>query len=126
MKMVLKPGVKPPKHVVVPTREEIRPSNPLTNLCLELRAGEQASYTIRDVEKTCNVTAKLRSVDGQEGRVKILCTSLDGNVQERELTVKGTETAGYELAVLEAGAEWVVTVVMEAGSMQMDEITFAR
>lgn len=78
------------------------------------------------MEKTCNVTAKLRSVDGQEGRVKILCTSLDGNVQERELTVKGTETAGYELAVLEAGAEWVVTVVMEAGSMQMDEITFAR
>lgn len=126
MKMVLKPDVKPPKHVVVPTREEIRPSNPLTDLCLELRAGEQASYTIRDVEKTCNVTAKLRSVDGQEGRVKILCTSLDGNVQERELTVKGTETAGYELAVLEAGAEWVVTVVMEAGSMQMDEITFAR
>lgn len=40
--------------------------------------------------------------------------------------VKGTETAGYELVVLEAGAEWVVTVVMEAGSMQMDEITFAR
>lgn len=66
--MVLKPGVKPPKHVVVPTREEIRPSNPLTDLCLELRAGEQASYTIRDVEKTCNVTAKLRSVDGQEAQ----------------------------------------------------------
>ena len=126
MKMVLKPGVKPPKHVVVPTREEIRPSNPLTDLCLELRAGERVAYTIRDVEKTCNVTAQLRSVDGQESRVKIICTSLDGKVQEQVVTVKGAETVGYDLAVLETGVAWVVTVVMEEGSVQMDEITFAR
>ena len=126
MKMVLKPGVKPPKHVVVPTREEIRPSNPLTDLCLELRAGERVAYTIRDVEKTCNVTAQLCSVDGQESRVKIICTSLDGKVQEQVVTVKGAETVGYDLAVLETGVAWVVTVVMEEGSVQMDEITFAR
>lgn len=126
MKMVLKPGVKPPKHVVVPTREEIRPSNPLTDLCLELRAGERVAYMIRDVEKTCNVTAQLRSVDGQESRVKIICTSLDGKVQEQVVTVKGAETVGYDLAVLETGVAWVVTVVMEEGSVQMDEITFAR
>lgn len=126
MKMVLKPGVKPPKHVVVPTREEIRPSNPLTDLCLELRAGERVAYTIRDVEKTCNVTAQLRSVDGQESRVKIICTSLDGKVQEQVVTVKGAETVGYDLAVLETGVAWVVTVVMEEGSVQMDEIIFAR
>lgn len=126
MKMVLKPGVKPPKHVVVPTREEIRPSNPLTDLCLELRAGERVAYTIRDVEKTCNVTAQLRSVDGQESRVKIICTSLNGKVQEQVVTVKGAETVGYDLAVLETGVAWVVTVVMEEGSVQMDEITFAR
>lgn len=126
MKMVLKPGVKPPKHVVVPTREEIRPSNPLTDLCLELRAGERVAYTIRDVEKTCNVTAQLRSVDGQESRVKIICTSLDGKVQEQVVTVKGAETVGYDLAVLETGVAWVVTVVMEEGSVQMDEITFVR
>lgn len=126
MKMVLKPGVKPPKHVVVPTREEIRPSNPLTDLCLELRAGERVAYTIRDVEKTCNVTAQLRSVDGQESRVKIICTSLDGKVQEQVVTVKGAETVGYDLAMLETGVAWVVTVVMEEGSVQMDEITFAR
>lgn len=126
MKMVLKPGVKPPKHVVVPTREEIRPSNPLTDLCLELRAGERVAYTIRDVEKTCNVTAQLRSVDRQESRVKIICTSLDGKVQEQVVTVKGAETVGYDLAVLETGVAWVVTVVMEEGSVQMDEITFAR
>lgn len=126
MKMVLKPGVKPPKHVVVPTREEIRPSNPLTDLCLELWAGERVAYTIRDVEKTCNVTAQLRSVDGQESRVKIICTSLDGKVQEQVVTVKGAETVGYDLAVLETGVAWVVTVVMEEGSVQMDEITFAR
>lgn len=126
MKMMLKPGVKPPKHVVVPTREEIRPSNPLTDLCLELRAGERVAYTIRDVEKTCNVTAQLRSVDGQESRVKIICTSLDGKVQEQVVTVKGAETVGYDLAVLETGVAWVVTVVMEEGSVQMDEITFAR
>ena len=126
MKMVLKPGVKPPKHVVVPTREEIRPSNPLTDLCLELRAGERVAYTIRDVEKTCNVTAQLRSVDGQESRVKIICTSLNGKVQEQVVTVKGAETVGYDVAVLETGVAWVVTVVMEEGSVQMDEITFAR
>ena len=111
---------------MVPTREEIRPSNPLTDLCLELRAGERVAYTIRDVEKTCNVTAQLRSVDGQESRVKIICTSLDGKVQEQVVTVKGAETVGYDLAVLETGVAWVVTVVMEEGSVQMDEITFAR
>ncbi|MDO5425755.1 MAG: cellulase family glycosylhydrolase [Eubacteriales bacterium] len=61
MKMPLRPGVKPPQRVVVPTGEPLRDANPIRDLCLELREGEAVSYTIRDVEGGCKAGLAARA-----------------------------------------------------------------
>lgn len=120
IKMPLKPGIMPPQRVVVPTGEPLRPSNPLSDLCLELREGEQVSYTIRDVKESCKVKIKIRSL--QAGSMRVLCSDLYGNSQVSECILNGnSQTVSV---MLEQGIEWKVTLRAWKGVMQVDELEF--
>ena len=125
MKMPLRPDAMPPQHVVVPTGEPLRESSPLKDLCLELREGEAAAYTIRDVKETCPVSATVRAL-GEKASVIVTCTSEEGKREVSEITVTGTETKEYDLASLSEGAEWTISLETKEGTVQLDEVIFAR
>lgn len=125
MKMPLRPDAMPPQHVVVPTGEPLRKSSPLKDLCLELREGEAAAYTIRDVKETCLVSATVRAL-GEKASVIVTCTSEEGKREVSEITVTGTETKEYDLASLSEGAEWTISLETKEGTVQLDEVIFAR
>lgn len=120
MKMVLKPGVKPPKHVVVPTKEKIRHSNPLEDLCIELCQGEKISYTIRDVEKLCVVKAIMRGA----GSVCVMGESQTGEKIEKTIEVNSQNAEVYEIVKLEKNIAWSVSISVEKGIIQIDELEF--
>lgn len=120
MKMVLKPGVKPPKHVVVPTKEKIRHSNPLEDLCIELCQGEKISYTIRDVEKLCVVKAIMRGA----GSVCVMGESQTGEKIEKTIEVNSQNAEVYEIVKLEKNIAWSVRISVEKGIIQIDELEF--
>ena len=125
MKMPLRPDAMPPQHVVVPTGEPLRESSPLKDLCLELREGEAAAYTIRDVKETCPVSATVRAL-GEKASVIVTCTSEEGKREVSEITVTGMETKVYDLASLSEGAEWTISLETKEGTVQLDEVIFAR
>ena len=97
MKLVLRPGVKPPKRVVVPTREQIRPSNPLTDLCLELREGEEVTYTIRDVKESCRITAAVRNMKKTDSVLLVAMENLQGEREEHTVIIAEGDTKTCEL-----------------------------
>lgn len=123
--MPLRPDAMPPQHVVVPTGEPLRESSPLKDLCLELREGEAAAYTIRDVKETCLVSATVRAL-GEKASVIVTCTSEEGKREVSEITVTGTETKEYDLVSLSEGAEWTISLETKEGTVQLDEVIFAR
>ena len=125
MKLVLRPGVKPPKRVVVPTREQIRPSNPLTDLCLELREGEEVTYTIRDVKDSCQVQAVIRNLQKTESKLRITMENLQGEKKDHILIITETDTKTYELGTVSAGCEWKIRIHLVQGNVQADEIIFS-
>ena len=123
MKMPLRPGALPPQHVVVPTGEPLRESGPLKDLCLELREGEAVSYTIRDVKEKCQVSVTARAMS-EKASVIVTCTSEEGKKEVSEAVLTGTETKESVLAEFGVGAEWVVSLEMKEGTVQLDEVIF--
>lgn len=124
MKMPLRPDALPPQHVVVPTGEPLREAGPLKDLCLELREGEAAAYTIRDVKESCPVSVTARVV-GEKAVVTVTCTSEEGKKEVSEVLLTGKETKEYALAALSEGTEWTVQLETKEGSVQLDEVIFA-
>ena len=132
MKMPLRPGKLPPSKVVVPTGEALRKSDPLTDLCLELEAGEEASYTIRDVKTPCTAEVVLRCME--ETTLEIVCTEPDKETaaEERQLTPGDTAAAFSRTGIaeqviqvsLEPSSAWVVTLRVKKGRIQIDEVRF--
>ena len=123
MKMPLRPGALPPQHVVVPTGEPLRESGPLKALCLELREGEAVSYTIRDVKEKCQVSVTARAMS-EKASVIVTCTSEEGKKEASDVVLTGTETKEAVLADLGVSAEWVVSLEMKEGTVQLDEMIF--
>ena len=124
MKLVLRPGVKPPKRVVVPTREQIRLSNPLTDLCLELREGEEVTYTIRDVKETCRIEAAVRNMQKTDSTLQITMENLQGERKEHTVIIAEGDTKTYELGIVCTGCEWKIKTYLQQGNVQVDEIIF--
>ncbi len=122
MKMTVRPGVKPPQRVVVPTGEPIRAAKAIKDLCLELRSGEQVSYTIRDVTDSCCISFRARAVEA--GCVEIQCETPEGYCVEKEIVVSEAKTKAYDVAELSASDEWKVTIKAIEGVVQLDEIGF--
>ena len=121
--MPLRPGALPPQHVVVPTGETLRESSPLKDLCLELQKGEAVSYTIRDVKEKCQVSVTARAMS-EKASVIVTCTSEEGKKEVSEAVLTGTETKESVLAEFGVGAEWVVSLEMKEGTVQLDEVIF--
>lgn len=121
--MPLRPKAMPPQHVVVPTGEPLRDSSPLKDLCLELREGEAAAYTIRDVKEKCQVSVTARAI-GEKASVIVTCTSEEGKKEASEVVLTGTETKEAVLADLGVSAGWVVSLEMKEGTVQLDEVIF--
>ena len=124
MKLVLRPGVKPPKRVVVPTREQIRPSNPLTDLCLELREGEEVTYTIRDVKESCRITAAVRNMKKTDSVLLVAMENLQGEREEHTVIIAEGDTKTCELGNVCTGCEWKIKIGLKQGNVQVDEIIF--
>lgn len=122
MKMPLRPGVKPPQRVVVPTGEPLRDSKAIKDLCLELRTGEQVTYTIRDVKAPCRVSIAARGEN--TGTLEIRCESLDGKVITGKVSADKNTTEEYEFTVLTESIQWKITLKAVEGTVQMDEIRF--
>ena len=108
---------------MVPTGEPLRESGPLKDLCLELREGEVVSYTIRDVKEKCQVSVTARAM-GEKASVIVTCTSEEGKKEVSEAVLTGTETKESVLAELGVSAEWVVSLEMKEGTVQLDEVIF--
>lgn len=122
MKMPLRPGIKPPQRVVVPTGEPIRDSKAIKDLCVELQTGEQVTYTIRDVKNPSRVSIAARGEN--TGTLEVRCESLDGKVITGKVLVDKNSTEEYELAVLTESIQWKVTLKAVEGTIQVDEIRF--
>lgn len=94
----------------------------MTDLCLELREGEQTSYTIRDVKEPCQVSIHARCVE--PGTIQIVCEGAEGR---REMSEFPMSEAGEitSQVMISAGLWQTVTVRAGQGCLQIDELEFA-
>ena len=94
--------------------------DPLTDLALELGAGEFANYTVREVEKPC--TVRLEGVG--PARAELLCNGVSLGVLELKAgDIRKPETS--EALTLPAAEEAVVKVKVLEGTLTVKRVLFA-
>ena len=122
MKMVLRPGAQPPKfHSYLGGHHRPDATEALRSLCLELREGEFAEYTIRHGEAGRPVLMEARSLGAEPA---VLLASLQGTDTVREILLDQPGTASYELLKLAADEESTIRLTAKAGTAQIDTIVF--
>lgn len=60
----------------------------------------------------------------EKASVIVTCTSEEGKKEVSEVVLTGTETRECVLADLDVSAEWVVSLEMQEGTVQLDEVIF--
>ena len=94
--------------------------DPLEDLALELSAGEFANYTVREVEKPCQVT--LNGVG--PCIVELFCNGESlGTVTLEEGSI--LEPKDSQAVTIPAGEERTVKVVVKEGTLQLKKVKFA-
>ncbi len=129
IKLVLRPGGRPPKKPVIPQtgRPEDRP-DPLKTLWVELAEGEYVSYTIREVKKYCAVTAWMRgrAEDGSQIQATVRRPEGDSEGKAKEIELLYSEaTKGVQIAALPEGEAWEVRILVTKGCVQIEKIAFS-
>lgn len=120
MKLVQKPGAKPPRKVVIPGTGQGEKPAPLTELWLELTTGEFVTYTIRNVKQDCRVVLTARGLSTSGAWLQV---TAGGRIQELSLPAS-EEVRQYMAVTLPPAEEYAVKLEMAEGIAQIADICF--
>ncbi|MCI8624668.1 MAG: glycoside hydrolase family 5 protein [Lachnospiraceae bacterium] len=136
IKLVLRPGAKPPKKAIIPKpgRPDNRP-DPLKDLWVELAEGEYVSYTIREVTEGCKATVWIRGRAETGSQIQVSVrkpedgtaegTPFAENTPIEEEVLFSEETCERQLMNLPAGEAWEVRIFVTKGCVQIEKIAFS-
>lgn len=130
MKMVRKPGALPKKMLsFLSPHVPDSPTEAIQKLCLELREGEFASYTVRSVQQGCCIFIEGRNVCGKVDETdmsfpSVLTVQTESSEKIVRIPIENTKTSWYKLMELPECQKCTVRIGVSSGCVQLDRVRF--